>query len=122
MVIHVEAGRHAAGKQFQYAQPRKGVDRLRIELRLARKDLLEEPVLQGQPVREGAQEHHGYVRVRILEAGYDQVPVQVYFPLESGPFRRLRAYIAYPFALGPELALRDGAIILPEHGHYSGVI
>ena len=122
VVVHVEAGGDAAGEQLEDAETRKCVYRLRVELGLPREDLLEQPLLQGQAVGEGAQEDHGYVRVRVLEARYDEVAAEVELALEFGHIRPRGPDIAYEPAVCPELALHERAVIFCKHGHEPGVI
>lgn len=122
MVVHVKGRGHAAGEQLEHGKPGQGVDGLGIEPGLAGEDLLKEPIVQGQAVGEGAQENHGVVRVRVLEAGDDEVASEVYLALKGGQVRARWADVAYALALGPELSLNYGAVAGAEHGDDSGVI
>ena len=78
--------------------------------------------MQRQAVGKGAQKDHGVVRVRVLEAGDDEVAAEVYLALKGGHVLARGADVAYAAAIGPELALDYGAVAGAEHGHDAGVV
>ena len=105
--VHVEGGRNAGGEVFEDTEPCKVVDGLFVELRLVGPDLLGEPLVQRHVVRERAQEDHGRVRVRVLEAGHQDVAAQVDLPLEGRHFFWRRADMDDLSAVGPDLVGRE---------------
>lgn len=122
MEVHVEGRGHAAGEQFKDGEAGQGVDGVGVEPGLAGEDLLEKPVVQGQPVGKGAQEDHGIVRVRVLEAGDDEVAAEVELALEMRSVLPRASDIGNALPVGPELAVENGAVPRTEHGHDAGVI
>jgi len=67
-VVHVRHGGHAEAQTLGDGELRRGLDRARVEMVLAREDVVREPVLQHEIVRVAAQDVHGQVRVAVHEA------------------------------------------------------
>ena len=87
LIVHVERARDAALEIFENRELRESVNIVRRELGLQREHLVEKPALQRQIVGVGAQERHRAVRVGVLEAGHQEVALEVDLALK----RRVRA-------------------------------
>ena len=87
LIVHVERARDAALEIFENRELCESVNIIRRELGLQREHLVEKPALQRQIVGVGAQERHRAVRVGVLEAGHQEVALEVDLALK----RRVRA-------------------------------
>ena len=107
VVVHVEAGGYAGREVFQNAQAGELVYGLRREPGLVGKDLVVQPVLQRQVVGVGAEKDHGGVGVGVLEAGDEQIALQIYLPLKDGHILLCRAHIDYGASIHPDLVAAE---------------
>ena len=110
-LVHIERRRDAAGHVFEHGKLRQIVHLALGEVRLHRKAVLVQPLMQRLVVRKRAQKRHGGMRVRVLEARQQQIAAAVDLAVERGRLGAVRiAHQRDAIALYPKFALDDPCV------------